>query len=162
MIEPVDLAADLDALARYAEALAAAVDAALAGWVVRCVVEVLAAQDRPTTPSILAAAQAAGEAARTDVGTQVRALLAADIAEQTTNPLALVRAAVRYPTAVLAGAGAMPVERDEFAVRAFPADVFGLSPATFADLDPAVAEPGLVWGAAKAHVHLRRRRTAGD
>ena len=34
------------------------------------------------------------------------------------------------------------------------------APATFADVDPALHEPGLVWGAAKAHVHLARRRAA--
>ena len=38
--------------------------------------------------------------------------------------------------------------------RNFPDDVYDLSPATFADVDPALHEPGLVWGAAKAHVHL--------
>jgi len=30
--------------------------------------------------------------------------------------------------------------------------------ASFADLGPAVQEAALAWGAAKAHVHLRRRR----
>ncbi len=33
---------------------------------------------------------------------------------------------------------------------------------SFADLDPALHEPGLVWGAAKAHVFLRHRREAGQ
>ena len=34
-------------------------------------------------------------------------------------------------------------------------------PASFADLDPTLAELGLRWGAAKAHVVLRRRREGG-
>jgi hypothetical protein len=34
-------------------------------------------------------------------------------------------------------------------------------PASFADLDSTVHEPGIVWGAAKAHVVLRRRRAEG-
>ena len=63
--------------------------------------------------------------------------------------------------AVLRAAGASPVPRDDFDVRNFPDDVYGLSPATFADVDPALHEPGLVWGAAKAHVHLARRRREG-
>jgi hypothetical protein len=39
--------------------------------------------------------------------------------------------------------------------------VYDLSPAAFADLDPSLREPGLTWGAAKAHVHLARRRREG-
>ena len=66
----------------------------------------------------------------------------------------MLRTLVRYPTDVLRSAGARPVTRDEFAVRNFRDDVYDLSPATFADVDPALHEPGLVWGAAKAHVHL--------
>ena len=41
------------------------------------------------------------------------------------------------------------------------ASLYDLSPASFADLAPALKEPGLVWGAAKAHVHLSRRRAEG-
>jgi hypothetical protein len=50
------------------------------------------------------------------------------------------------------------VARDEFQIRNFPDDDYDLTPAAFADVDPAHHEPGLVWGAAKAHVHLARRR----
>jgi hypothetical protein len=66
---------------------------------------------------------------------------------------------VPIATAVLREAGARPVARDEFGERSFPDDVYDLSPATWTDVDPALHEPGLVWGAAKAHVHLARRRT---
>jgi hypothetical protein len=59
---------------------------------------------------------------------------------------------------VLRAAGVPPVRRDEFAEHAFPDDVYDLAPASFADVDPSLHEPGLVWGAAKAHVHLSRRR----
>ena len=52
------------------------------------------------------------------------------------------------------------MERDEFQVRAFPDDVYDLTPATFADVDPALGDPGLEWGA-QAHVHLARRRREG-
>jgi hypothetical protein len=88
----------------------------------------------------------------------VRALLALDLDEQRVNPLALVRRAVSYPTQVLQDAGMPPVVRDEFDERAFPDDMYGLSPASFAEVDQSLYEPGLEWGAAKAHAHLVRRR----
>ncbi|MEZ5227993.1 MAG: hypothetical protein R2710_15365 [Acidimicrobiales bacterium] len=54
-----------------------------------------------------------------------------------------------------------PADRDPFAVQTFPDDLYDLAPATFADIDEALHEPGLMWGAAKAHVHLSRRRAEG-
>ncbi|MCU1372626.1 MAG: hypothetical protein JWO77_3820, partial [Ilumatobacteraceae bacterium] len=99
--------------------------------------------------------------AAADVGARARELLALDVDAQPTGPLAVVRTAVRYPTEVLAAAGVSHVVRDEFAERAFPGDVYDLAPAAFADLDPALHDAGLVWGAAKAHVVLRRRRSGG-
>lgn len=149
---------DLAALAGYAEVLADAAEAAIPRWIVRRAREVLSAQGL--------ALDAAGEAALADAAAQatadgmprLRALLAADIDDQPTNPLAILRSLVRYPSRVLVEAGARPVPRDEFAERHFPADVYDLMPASFADVDPDLHEPGLVWGAAKAHVHLRRHR----
>jgi hypothetical protein len=78
----------------------------------------------------------------------VRSVLAADIDEQRVNPLAVVRRAVPYPTAVLRDAGVSPVVRDPQSVEHFPDDDYDLAPASFADLDPALHEPGLRWGAA--------------
>ena len=54
-----------------------------------------------------------------------------------------------------------PVVRPAFEEEAFPDDDYGLTPATWADIDPALHERGLVWGAAKAHVVLSRRRAEG-
>jgi hypothetical protein len=152
---------DEERLAAYARALADGVDGALAGWVTRGVEEVLTAQGLPVEEETRRRARAAGEQARADIGPRLRRLLAADIDDQRTNPLAVIRGATRYPTEVLRAAGARPVPRDEQARRHFPDDEYDLTPATFADLDPALHEPGLVWGAAKAHVHLRRRRSRG-
>ena len=103
-----------------------------------------------------AAVAAAGRRAAAEVGPRVRSLLAADIDEQRTGPLALVRHAVAYPASVLSAAGVAPVERDADAVRLFPDDAYDLSPASFAELHPDLRGPGLEWGAAKAHVHRRR------
>jgi hypothetical protein len=59
---------------------------------------------------------------------------------------------------VLVAAGVPPVHRDRHAERLFPDDLYDLGPAAFGDLGPEVHDRGLEWGAAKAHVVLRRRR----
>lgn len=158
---PRESTADAALLAELAEVLADAVDAAIAPWVVRSVATVADAWQPGLASRLLPAAEAAGRDAAREVGPRVRALLATDVDQQATGPLALLRDAVRHPTAVLAEAGVPPVARDEFAERAFPDDAYGLAPAAFADLDPSLHEPGLVWGAAKAHVVLARRRAEG-
>jgi hypothetical protein len=156
---PADDPADAAALAAHAEALVAAVDVALAAWVERVVRERWAQWRREEPPDeLLVAARAGGEQARAEVVPRLRALLATDVDEQRSNPLAVIRGAARHATEVLRAAGMPPVDRDADARRLFPDDVYDLTPATFADLDPSVHEPGLVWGAAKAHVVLRRRR----
>lgn len=138
--------------------LAEAACAALPRWVSGCVASVLGAQGIEVTPAIRASMDEAGSAAVAEVGGRLRRLLAADVDDQDTTPLTLLRGAVRFPAAVLAAAGAGPVERDPFAVERFPDDVYGLSPASFADISPALAEAGLAWGAAKAWEHRRRHR----
>ncbi|HEY3809796.1 MAG TPA: hypothetical protein VGL49_00065, partial [Acidimicrobiales bacterium] len=85
-----------------------------------------------------------------------------DIDAQRTTPLALLRHAVRVPTEVLRDAGMAPVARDRFAREAFPDDDFDLSPASWADIDPALTELGITWGAAKAFEHRRRHRPPAD
>lgn len=139
-----------------ARALADGIDRAMVPWVVRCVTSIMTAWLGECPPDVAAAAAGAGAEARAEVTPRVRALLHADIDEQRSTPLALVRAAVRFPTAVLAGAGCPEVERDDFAVRAFPADVYDLSPASLADLAEDLRDLGIVWGATKAFEHKRR------
>lgn len=146
------------AFVRYGVELADAADAVLADWVERCVMGVLAAQGVSPDAAVLVDAAEAGAQAVAAVIPELRALLARDLEEQATGPLAILRVAVRYPTEVLDAAGARPAVRDEFAVRAFPGDVYALSPAAFADIDERLHDPGLRWGAAKAYLHLARRR----
>ena len=147
---------DDDTFAEISDQLAAAIEAALPGWVERCVVTILDAWQGGPSPADREAAREAGRHAVAEVGPELRALLAADIDEQRSTPLTLLRSAVRYPTEVLAAAGVPPVERDAFVDEVFPGDVYGLTPATFADIDPSLAEPALRWGAAKAFLHKRR------
>ena len=151
---------DAAALAGHASALADAVEATLPGWVEASVERCLTDAGAQVSPEVAAAATAAGQRAVEEVGPAVRHLLSLDIDDQRDTPLGLLREAVRYPTEVLRRAGVRPVERDEFSRRSFPEDDYDLTPASFGDLAPALAEAGLVWGAAKAHVHLARRREA--
>jgi hypothetical protein len=145
--------ADMD---DYAEALADAIDAVLPTWVVRSVETLMMAWSGNVPPDVALAAEEAGQRARLETGGAIRLLLATDIDEQRTTPLALLRSAVRYPTEVLAAAGVPGLERDDFAERAFPDDIYDLSPARFADLDPALTDVGLAWGASKAFAHKQR------
>ena len=148
------LADDETALAAYAHTLVDAVEAVLGDWIRWSIA------DRRAD---LATSTEADEAVREGTGalsTELRDLLSQDIADQTEAPLQVLRRGVRFATGVLAEAGVAPVARDDFAVKAFPDDVYDLAPATFGDVHPSLHEPGLVWGAAKAHVHLRRRREA--
>jgi hypothetical protein len=158
---PADDPADLEALHGYADDLVAAVEVALPAWVQRSVAARWAAWDGGELPAAVAdAARDAASGAVEAVLPPLRSLLGQDVGEQRANPLSLIRRAVPYPTRVLAAAGVPPVARDEDAQRLFPDDTYDLTPASFADLDAAVHEPGLHWGAAKAHVLLRRRRGA--
>jgi hypothetical protein len=150
----VTLAASIE---EYAEALASGIEAALPGWVVRSVERIMRAWAGEVPPDVAGAARDAGRQAQLETGGAIRALLAADIDDQRTTPLTLLRQAVKYPTAVLRQAGVPPVARDQFTQHAFPDDVYDLSPASWSDIDPGLTEPGINWGAAKAFEHKRRR-----
>jgi hypothetical protein len=143
-------------LAAYAAELADAVDEALPRWVRRCVERFI-----PVSDAVATEVDEAVVEVRARVGVAVRTLLLTDIDEQATTPLTLLRRAVAEPTAILRRHGVAPVERDEFEERSFPDDVYNLTPASFADVDPSLADVGLRWGAAKAFVFKQRRRAEG-
>lgn len=150
-----EAARDEQLLNGYATALADEIERALPAWVNAAV----AARTGGTVPAELTDRVAgAGQEAAAEVGGQVRALLQLDIDQQWTNPLTLIRTAIRFPTEILRTAGVAEINRDEQARRFHPDDVYGLIPTSFADLGPQAHDLGLSWGAAKAHVHLRRRR----
>lgn len=91
---------------------------------------------------------------------ELERILLADPDAGAGSPLAAVRASTGPLTAHLRDLGVPPVVRDGFAEERFPADAYDFGPAAFRDIDEALHEPGLLWGAARAHVHLRRRREA--
>jgi hypothetical protein len=145
-------------LAAAGTALADAIEATVPAWVERSVRDLLVAFAGRADQDVVASARSAGEQAAAEVGPELRRLLAEDVDRQWANPLALVRRAVSYPTAVLRAAGVPEVVREEYDEAHFPDDVYGLTPRTFADLDPSLQEVSLVWGAAKARASMVRHR----
>ncbi len=148
---------DVDIETVASELLAAAV-AATPGWVRDSVARVAAAQGLDVDP---AAVDTAAAEAAAFVETRLGALLATDIDAQASTPLTVLRDAARFPVQVLHGAGAQPVPRPDTVRWAFPNDPFEVTPATFADLGEDVHQAGIMWGAAKASIHLTRRRDEG-
>jgi hypothetical protein len=141
--------------------LARAVEAALPAWVVRSVERVLVGWRGEADPAVMAEAAEAGARAGVEVGARLRALLEADIDDQRATPLAVVRDAVRFPTEVLRRAGVPPRPRDAAAEALFPDDDYDLVPGSLADLDPALGELAIAWGAWKAMAHRRRHGPTG-
>jgi hypothetical protein len=150
------------------DAIVAGVERELPGWVERSVVRILDAWGRAPSDVREEAEHAAHEVAgatTTRVVGELRALFALDPEEQRSTPLEIVRHAYREPTVVLATAGIPPVERDDFAERAWPDDTYGLVVHGLGDLrDPDAVDDDdlgpyqLAWGLAKAKV-LRGRRS---
>lgn len=87
-------------------------------------------------------------------------LLAIDVDEQRTTPLSVYRASTAGATAWLRSIGVTPRGATSAPVASAD-DPFHLGPATWSDIDPALHEPGLAWGAWKAMTVLRRRRDEG-
>ena len=140
--------------------LADAVEAHLPGWVRRSVERICAAAEM-SAPDLDQRIDAASQESIAHVMPRLRRLFDTDIDEQRSNPLDIVRGAVRFPTSVLRDLGVPEVLRDDFAAANFPDDVYDLSPAAFSDIAPELADLGIAWGAAKAHTHLERRRAEG-
>ena len=142
-----------------AELLAAA-RATVPVWLTRCVERVANAQGLEAA-GLAESTSIMVERTAAETLSRLAALLGTDVDEQRANPLDILRDAISGPTAVLRAAGAQPVARDRFAEERFPDDVFDLTPATWADIDESLAEPGLTWGAWKAAMVLTRRREEG-
>ena len=155
---------DPDDAARFtaaAQALVTAVDGVVARWTARLVSERVEAWTGSVSDDVHQAASRAGEDARAEAVASPEALFAKDLDDQAAPPPALLRWVTAHAPGALAAEGVPAVERDPFAVRAFPDDVYDLVPATWADIDPSLAEPGLTWSAAKAFMFKARRRREG-
>lgn len=152
---------DEERFGRHGEELAAALTAAFPTWLARRLDDRLrAAGIDPEEVGDARDAAVAAAAAELEAG--LARLCAADVDEQATTPLSLVRRAVAGgPTCFLDEVGVPRPERDGVDARLLPDDVHALGPATFAELGPAVADAGVAWGAAKAHLHRVRHGRPG-
>jgi len=141
--------------------LLAAIDGVVESWLARCVT--VACERAGGVPDTVLQEQARVAAREGAVWTmqQLHAALETDVDAQRSNPLQLLRDAVRFPTEVLSRAGVPHAKRDEMDERINPDDVYGLAPAHWNDVDESLLEPGIVWGAAKARTILQRRRAEG-
>ena len=151
----------LELLREAGDAIVGGVERELPGWVERSVTGILDAWGRMPSAAREHAerdAVVAGQSATARVTEELRALFALDPEQQRSTPLEIVRHAYREPTVVLAAAGIPPVERDEFAERAWPDDTYGLVVHGLGELgDDALAPLQLAWGMAKAKVVRARR-----
>lgn len=148
-----------DPVARFAEIgaeIAERVERVLSGWVAAQVTSVAEAWGRldPKTRSGLdASVVAVGPVVAVRIAAELRTMAALPVADQVVTPLQIVRGATADVTALLEGVGIPPIERDAFEERAFPADRYGATPASLADLgDPDLGPLQLAWGLAKVQV----------
>ena len=155
--DPPTLEADEARLAEVSIELAAAIIEAVPGWVSRIVLDRLGAV-LPLDDGRAQRIDEIGSALAASLAEPVLGVLTADVDSGVGTPLALIRAAVTPVTELLHELGVAPSGRDPFAAEHFPDDHYDLGPPSFAAIDSSLHVLGLTWGAARAHVHLRRRR----
>lgn len=85
-------------------------------------------------------------------------LFATDVAEQTMNPLQILREQASVVTDVLVRLGVPAAVRDGFDVARLPNDRYGIGPFAWRDLGERVHDAGITWGAWKAAVIVSRHR----
>ncbi len=158
--QPVD-PADEERFRAISTSLVDAVALVVPAWIERLVGDRVRAWAGDVSPEVAAAAAAAGAAAAADVVPRMRSLVETDLDRQRTNPLSLLRDTTRFAHDVLEALDVPAPPRDAFSQRSFPDDVYGLVPASWEEVDPALHEIGLTWGAAKAFVFKARRRAEG-
>lgn len=139
----------------YATALADALVAAIPDWMQRAI----AARAADIAATEVTAAAAAAVA---DVEPDLRSLLATDIDAQATTPLAIARRVVPHAAEVLRTAGVVAAGRDDHARSLHPDDEYDLTPGGFIDFGDDVQAAGIAWGAAKAHIHMRRHAPSSE
>jgi hypothetical protein len=159
------LAASEELMDEGARALVDGVERLGAAWVVNAVMRIIDAYGRVTEPArvrALADARAAGERAATRVASELRSLFALDPAAQRATPLEIIRSLRAEATEVLADAGVPEVVRDDYDMRAFPDDIYGIVPKYATDLgEEDLGGALLAWGMGKARV-LRERADPGQ
>ncbi len=149
-------------MTHYGEALLAAAVADTPSWVATCVHRVVVSQRLQGGDDAELLVVDAATRAQAFVADRLGNLLTTDIDRQATTPLSVFREAVRFPVEVLHQLGAEPVHRGDVSRWAFPNDPFGVTPGNLSDVGEETHAAGIVWGAAKAGLHLQRRRDEGQ
>lgn len=91
------------------------------------------------------------------IDSSIAELVQADIDTPLSGPLERIRQCVEPVNQALAERGVDTPRRNTIDIEMRPADVYDLGPMTFRDLSDEVHDAGIAWGAAKAHLHLKRR-----
>lgn len=142
-----------------AQALADGLDTTVEGWILRVVDERLPADWSATRRAGLRPRiEAVAAEIHADVVPRLAALVGTDVDHQSAGPLGVLRSAVGPANALLAAEQVPPPKRDPVTEAMFPDDPYHLGPANFDDVNPALHDAGLLWGAAKAHLVLSRHR----
>ncbi len=132
---------------KYSVSLLRAVEVAIPAWMSRCLPNSTGIDPAPVASEVTEY-----------VIPKLKRLFDSDVDAQSTTPLAIMREATAIPTRVLHDAGVAPVERDDYSRKRFPNDVYNLMPASWADVDESLVDPGIAWGAAKAMQHKARHK----
>lgn len=153
-----NLADDERRLAEVAAELLDTLLAAIPGWVDRTVTERARSAGIDLGRGDLDRVAATGHRLAERLRDPLTRVLTADVDTAVGTPLALLRAGVGGINDLLDDMGVPRPARGRFEADRFPDDRHLVGPASFADVDDAVHGPGLLWGAARARVHLRRRQ----
>ena len=127
----------------YADELSAAVGPAVERWVRRSIDALLVAAAVDRTAAMADAIERAAVDARAHVAAELAEFLALDVDDQRTNPLAVLRSAVRFPTEVLREAGHAV---QPFASLGTYLAAIGSASAGCAVLDDELPEPSVLEG----------------
>lgn len=149
-------ASDDDRLREEGEQLARAIEEALPRYLKGRILERLKqAFDELPEDAELRAERAARDGLAL-IATRLWNLVRADVDEQASTPLSLLRASVDPATALLVEFDVPALARDRFMKERFPSDPYSLYPTKLGELGAVVGERAITWGAAKAYVHRRR------
>ncbi len=142
---------DEEKFEQYGRALHAAVSEAVRPWLVREVSSRLGSADDELALLLEETAQ--------DVERSIDELVGADVDQPLSGPLERIRLCVEPLNSELDRRGVEPPARNTVDRQLRPLDRHELGPMTFRDLSDGVHDAGINWGAAKAHLHLKRRRS---
>ena len=98
------------------------------------------------------------EAVAVEVETSIAELVDADPDAPLSGPLERIRRTVVPVNEFLQRRDVPKPMRNTMDVEMHPEDLYDLGPMTFRDLGDEVHDAGITWGAAKAHLHLKRHR----